>query len=117
MDFLLALLKPNDWLKGDAEKVLKTQRGSLWTSLIAVVEALMVGREFGLDPERMVANIVPICRLEDAEKKVALRAAAFMARHKLSTFDAFHAAFAMNDVIISSDKVFDKVGLKRIPLF
>ncbi|MBI2085431.1 MAG: PIN domain-containing protein [Candidatus Aenigmarchaeota archaeon] len=115
-DFLLALLKPGDWLKEPAEKTLNAYEGTIWTSIITIAEAVMVGRNMGLNAEEMVSKIVEICKLSEDDKRMALQAAVFISRHGLSTFDAFHAAFAANDAIISSDSVFDKIGLKRINL-
>lgn len=115
-DFLLALLKPDDWLKGGAERILRTYKGKLWTSIVTLAEVVMVGRAFGLDSERMVSDMLDIVEVSESDKGVALRAAVFISRHGLSTFDAFHAAFAEDGEIISSDGVYDKVGLHRISL-
>ncbi|MBI1971674.1 MAG: PIN domain-containing protein [Candidatus Aenigmarchaeota archaeon] len=115
-DFLLALLKPGDWLKEPAEKTLNAHRGTIWTSIITIAETVMVGRNLGLNAEEMVSKIVEICKLTENDRVIALQAAVFISRHGLSTFDAFHAAFAANDAIISSDAAFDKAGLKRISI-
>lgn len=115
-DFLLALIKPDNWLKETAQRVLQAQRRGIWTSAVTLAEVLMVGKRAGLNPERMTSDIINIVEVDEVTKKVVLRAAIFMARHGLSAFDAFHAAYAMDDTIISSDHIFDKIGLKRIPL-
>lgn len=76
----------------------------------------MVGRAFGLNPERVVSGILDVVEVSESDRGIALRAAVLLSRYGLSTFDAFHAAFAEDEEIISSDGVYDKVGLRRIRL-
>ncbi len=59
-DFFLALLKKDDWLKQKAEHIYKKNKGKIWTSLIAVIEMLLLAEEYNLDPERLVVDVLEI---------------------------------------------------------
>ncbi|ASJ08658.1 pilus assembly protein [Thermococcus siculi] len=111
-DFFLALMKPSDWLKGNAEKILGRYKGNITTSETTFLELLIVAKKYGLDPIRVTAAVMAITGIED---EVPLRAAYYMKEHGLNAFDAFHAA-KCGGVIISSDRVYEKVGIKRIKL-
>jgi len=115
-DFLMALIKPDDWLKEPAEKILGKYRGDLWTSSVAIVEVLMVAGRFSLNLENVVVSIYEMVRVPDMPRYIPLAAARFIRVKGMRTFDAFHAASAGEDAIISSDRIFDKAGLRRIPL-
>lgn len=115
-DFFLALIKETDWLKARARSLLAAYRGHLWTSVVTIVELLLLAREFELDPEVIVLDSAEIAEIRGTDVKILLAAAHFMKEFGLHTFDALHAAFAQGDEILSSDRVFDKIGLKRIPL-
>ena len=43
-------------------------------------------------------------------------AAHYMKAKNVNVFDAIHAGYCIRSTIISSDKVFDRLGLKRIAL-
>ena len=117
-DFFLALIKERDWLQSSAGKLYKKYRGQLWTSITTIIEVLLLAARLKLDPERLVLNLSRIAQLRGVDLQVALLAAHFMKQDGLGTFDALHGAFcfAERDEIISSDKVFDRIGLTRIPL-
>lgn len=115
-DFFLAIMKNKDWLKSSARKLYKEHKNSLWTSVITLVELLLLCQRYNLDPERVTISLYSICTVTGAEKERALLTAYNMKYHKLNVFDAFHAAYSSDDSIISSDKKFDEIGLKRIKL-
>lgn len=54
--------------------------------------------------------------MRDLEEKTALLAAHYIKQKKINVFDALHAAYAQFDEIISSDHIFDELGLDRIKL-
>ena len=68
------------------------------------------------DPERIVVDVSHIAEIRGIDERILLLAAHFMKEYGLRTFDAMHAAVGRGDEILSSDKVFEKVGLRRIPL-
>ncbi len=115
-DFFLALIKESDWLKTRAARLLERYKGKLWTSVFTIVEMLLLSESLRLDTERIVVDVAAIAEVRDVDERLLLLAAHFIKEYGLRTFDALHAAFSLGDEIISSDKVFEKVGLKRIPL-
>jgi hypothetical protein len=55
-DFLLALLKDDDWLGGAAEAVYREHRDELWTSQFTLIELLLVAYREERDTARVVTN-------------------------------------------------------------
>lgn len=115
-NFFLALLKKDDWLKGKAEKLLNEHRGDIWTSQWTVVELLLIAERFGIDTERLVADIFEMASVKDANSEDMVAVAHLMKKYKVNVFDSLHAVFCRNDKIISSDAIFDSLGLERIKL-
>jgi predicted nucleic acid-binding protein len=111
-DLFLALLKPSDWLKENARKIYERYRGQITTSEATLMELLILSKRFSLDPVRLMAAVMAMTDIED---EAYLRAAYYMKEHGLNPFDALHAA-KCGGTIISSDKAFDKLGIKRIKL-
>ncbi len=111
-DFFLALLKPRDWLKKKAEEILRTYSGKITTSLVTFIELMLLAKRYDLDPVRVTASVMAICGIEDER---LLKAALYIRDYGLGVFDAFHAAHA-GDRIISSDKVYERIGISRIKL-
>ncbi|NJE00068.1 type II toxin-antitoxin system VapC family toxin [Thermococcus sp. LS1] len=111
-DFFLALLKPNDWLKKNALKIYSDHKGNITTSEVTFIELMLLAKRYNLDPVRLTAAVMAICNIDDGEP---LKAAFYIKEHGLNVFDAFQAAHCRG-TIISSDKAFDKIGIKRIKL-
>ncbi len=111
-DFFLALLKPSDWLKENARKIYERYVDEITTSEATFLELLILSKKFNLDPVRLLAAVMAIIGEENEDY---LRAAYYMKEHSLNPFDAVHAA-KCGGTIISSDKAFDKLGIKRIKL-
>jgi predicted nucleic acid-binding protein len=114
-NFFLALIKKQDWLNESAEKLLDRYKGEIWTSEWALIEILMLTEKFGLDPENVVNSILQLAKF-DGNTDLIRSVAHLMKDEKMRTFDALHAVSCKGDSIISSDPIFDKVGLKRIKL-
>ncbi|SRR5579875_1774758 len=110
-DFFLALLKGDDRLKNKALGILEKYKGMITTSVITFIELGLVAKRYGLDVFKLFTAVMSICNIEDER---IIKAALYMSEN-LNVFDAFHAAFSEGS-IISSDHVFDKVGIKRIRL-
>ncbi|ALV63913.1 hypothetical protein ADU37_CDS22160 [Thermococcus sp. 2319x1] len=111
-DFFLALLKPNDWLKENAKKILQKYKGKITTSEVTFIELMLLAKRHNLDPIRLASSVMAICNIEDTKY---LRAAFYIKEHNVNVFDAFHAANC-NGKIISSDSVYDRLGIERINL-
>ncbi len=110
-DFFLALLKDSDWLRQNALKVLDVYRGEITTSEATFIELMLLSDKYKLDPIDITSSVMALTNVIDP---IYLQAAIYVKRG-VNPFDAFHAAHAGNE-IISSDKVYEKVGLKRIRL-
>ena len=116
-DFFLALMKKPDWLKESAKTLYDQHRERLWTSPATMIELLLVAAEYGLDPERLLVDAMEIAELREGDAGVFLRAANFVKEKGVNVFDSLHAAFCGHGgTILSSDKVFDRLGLTRIRL-
>lgn len=111
-DFFLALLKPKDWLKERAKKIKEEYEGKITTSVVTFIELMLLCKRYNLDPIRVTADVMAICNLDDER---LLKAAIYIKDYGVNVFDAFHAAYC-SGTIISSDSVFDKLGIKRIRL-
>jgi predicted nucleic acid-binding protein len=114
-DFVVALLKRTDWLKERARRLLQKHRGELWTSGYTIVELFLIAEEFGLDPQQLVIDVFELVEVRNAELNMFLIAAGYI-KEGAGVFDSLHAAFCGKDKIISSDKVFDRLGLERVKL-
>lgn len=113
-DFFLALLKSSDSLKFGAEEALERHKGNLTTSIATFIELAFVARDFDLDIENLFSGALQLAECRDGDS--AMVAAHYLKHKKVGVLDAFHAALSGGEPIISSDKVFDRLGLKRIPL-
>jgi len=59
-DFLLALIKDEDWLGDAAETVYNKHKKALWTSQYTLVELLLVAYREDRDAEAVIANAMPL---------------------------------------------------------
>ncbi len=110
-DFFLALLKPTDWLKENAGRIMKEEQGKIYTSEATYIELMLLAKRYGLDPVRFTIDVMAICN----EKNGEYQAAAELITQGVGVFDSFHAVHS-NGKIISSDKIYRKIGLKQIDL-
>ncbi|MEM4399446.1 MAG: PIN domain-containing protein [Candidatus Nitrosocaldus sp.] len=110
-DFFLALLKPNDRLRDSAVMLYEQHKGQITTSLITFIELMLLAKRYSLDPVRLTSSVMSICNIDDGR---LLKAAIFI-RDGVGVFDAFHAAYC-NCKIISSDDVYDELGIERVRL-
>lgn len=115
-DFFVALLKKRDWLKPEAKRLVRRYAGRIWTSPATLIELLLLSSELNIDPRRLVVDALQIAELRGGDFHPILIAAHYVKESDVNVFDALHAAFCGTDPIISSDKVFDRLGLERIPL-
>ena len=110
-DFFLALLKPTDWLKENARRILEEEKGRIYTSEATYIELMLLAKRYGLDPVRIAIDVMAICN----EKNGEYQAAAELISQEVGVFDSFHAVHS-NGKIISSDKIYKKLGLEQIDL-
>jgi hypothetical protein len=105
-DFLLALVKDDDWLGESAEEVYQSHEGDLWTAQFTLIELLLVAYREGLNAERVVVNAADLVEVRgDADTVVA--AASYVEDHGFTPFDALHLVESDGDTIVSSDETYD----------
>jgi predicted nucleic-acid-binding protein len=105
-DFLLALIKDEDWLGRTAEQVYREHRGKLWTSQFTLIELLLVAYREDRDTERVVTHAAKLVEVRgDVDTVVA--AATYVADHGFTPFDALHLVESDGDTIVSSDGAYE----------
>jgi hypothetical protein len=121
-DFLVALVKAEDWLR---ESVLHAlDEYDVHTSILAYAEVLVLfydhdAAEYGIDAPRAITDLLELVPIRPATHEDAVLAATvFIDEHDLTPFDALHAGVAAtaDEAILSSEGAYDTVGLDRRPL-
>ncbi|GGC65411.1 MULTISPECIES: type II toxin-antitoxin system VapC family toxin [Haloferax] len=105
-DFLLALIKDEDWLGDAAEAVYRDHRDELWTSQFTLIELLMVAYREERDTERVVANVAALLEVR-GDVDTVLTAATYVEDHGFTPFDALHLVESDGDTIVSSDETYE----------
>lgn len=113
-DFLLALIKEDDWLAEPAEAVYREHGDALWTSPHALVELMLVAYREDWDALRVTAAAKELVRVEGDVEPV-LAAASYVEDEGLTPFDALHLVHADGDPIVSSDGDYDGLA-ERVAL-
>ncbi len=105
-DFLLALIKDDDWLGPAADRVYRAHGDDLWTGRFTLIELLLVAYREDRDAERVVVNAAELVEVSgDVDTVVA--AATFVEDHGFTPFDALHLVESDGDTIVSSDDAYD----------
>lgn len=105
-DFMLALVKDEDWLGEAAEAVYDEHHDDLWTSTFTLVELLLVAYRDGRDAERVVANAAGIVEVR-GDAGAVVTAATYVEDHGLTPFDALHLVESDGDTIATSDAAYE----------
>jgi len=128
-DILYAYVKPQDWLKPVATKLIqKIENGSLgvvYVSREVLHELYYVSMEEGISIDEFITRAASITAVKnlifiETDHTIDLLAFTLVRQYNLtSIFDAYYAATALNKVpdrtIISTDNIFDKIpGIKRV---
>lgn len=113
-DFILALIKDDDWLGDRAEAIYETKRDSLWTARDTLVELLLVAYREGWNAERVVANATALLEVTGDTDSV-LAAASHVEENGFTPFDALHLVNSGPSPIVSSDSSYNEFSV-RIPL-
>lgn len=122
-DFLVALVKDDDWLHEAAVRELE-ERDDVHTSILAYAELLVLFYDrdagaFEIDVPRAVTDLLELVPVVPAVHEDAiLAAAAFIEEYELTPFDALHAGVvaAYDERVLSTERDYDSVGLTRVPL-
>ncbi|MDE1869362.1 MAG: type II toxin-antitoxin system VapC family toxin [Candidatus Micrarchaeota archaeon] len=112
-DFFIALINPDDRHGKAAKKLYKSYSGSIYTSVATMIELALVAVKKNLDIEELIGGAIDIATVEGMDSSKIMFAAHLIANEKFGVFDAFHAALC-RDEIISSDHIYDKLGIKRM---
>ena len=114
-DFFIAISDEGDRLHKHAITLYQEYKGRLYTSLAVIIELVLVFSRRKQSAERAVSDAISIAHLDDADPNNALLAAKLIDRDGVGIFDAFHAALCKGE-IVSSDGIYDRIGLNRIKL-
>jgi predicted nucleic acid-binding protein len=115
-DFLIALVKENDWLGERAQQVLADH--DVVTAPYAYLEVLIVRERHEFDYVVLVSNLLDLVPVgSDEETQIVLKAVNYY-DDGMTPFDAFHAATAETRglPIRSSDRAYDDTDVDRVPL-
>ncbi len=117
-DFVLALVKERDWLKKNALRIYAKHEKEIWTSTLTLIELLLYSYREKLKAEELLKATHFLIKIKDTALTEAdlITAADVMNKFKAGPFDALHAIVSNGDEIISSDTIYDKMGLQRIKL-
>ncbi len=115
-DFILALIKESDWLKKNAVKILKEHKGKIRTSISVMIEIALLCKKFKINAIKTFVHIFELISVNEETYSICMQSAVYIEKYNLNVFDAFHAAFCGNDKVISSDSIFDTIGIERLKL-
>lgn len=113
-DFILALIKDDDWLQDRAEVIYAERGDDLWTHRDTLIELMMVAYREGWNVERVVADTNALLEVTGDTDSV-LAAASHVQEHGFTPFDALHLVNSKRAPIVSSDDSYDEFS-ERIPL-
>lgn len=113
-DFILALIKDDDWLQTRAEAIYEERGDELWTTRDTLIELLMVAYREGWNVERVVADSNALLEVRGDTDSV-LAAASHVQEHGFTPFDALHLVNSGRAAIVSSDESYDDFS-ERVPL-
>jgi hypothetical protein len=113
-DFLLALIKDEDWLGDAAETVYRERRDELWTSQFTLVELLLVAYREDRDTERVVNSAIDLLDVR-GDTDTVIAAAAYVEDHGFTPFDALHLVESDGDTLVTSDGAYDEFAPKLDP--
>lgn len=122
-DFLVALVREDDWLQEPATEAL-VEYDDLYTSILAYAELLVLLYErdeagYDVDVPRALTNLLELVPVEPVSHEAAvLAAAAYLEDFDLTPLDALHAGVVTtrDDSILTSERDHDALGLDRVPL-
>ena len=115
-DFLLALAKDSDWLRGSAEEALDEY--GVETAPVSYLELLLARERYEFDYVTLVANLLELVPVQDQEEKQIVLKAVNYYDEGMTPFDAFHAATTETRgmAVLSSEKDYADIEVARVPL-
>lgn len=104
-DFLLALVKEDDWLADAAEQVYE-DHDDLWTARDTLVELMLVAYREDWDVLRVVASTKELVEVR-GDLEPVLAAASSVEDEGFTPLDALHLVHSGDAAIISTDSDYD----------
>ena len=122
-DFLMALVKQEDWLQEPAHRALE-EYDDIHTSIAAYTEFLVLAYdqdtgEYQIDVGRALADLVEQVPVRPEVHEQAVLTAAVLANdHGFTPFDAIHGGIAIStgQPVLTSERDYDDIGVDRVPL-
>ncbi|WEL24015.1 type II toxin-antitoxin system VapC family toxin [Candidatus Nanohalovita haloferacivicina] len=111
-DFILALLKEDDWLSDKAEQIYRENRKDLWTSEYTLLELMLVAYREDRNVLKTVSETIELLEVRGDSKDIE-SAAAYVQQEEMTPFDALHLVKSDGEKIVSSDKEYDKYTERR----
>jgi hypothetical protein len=105
-DFLLALIKEDDWLTDPAETVYEQYRESLWTSRHTLLELMLIAYREDRNAETVVSNASELVEVR-GDVSDLVTAANYVEEDGFTPLDAIHLVVSGDDEIVSSDSSYD----------
>ena len=116
-DFLLALIKKNDWLKKNAIRAYENHKGSIESSDITLLELMFASKKYSLDAEVVAGSFF---ELTDSVKGITpeegMKVAWLVKEKGFGPADAFHSVFSAGNPVITSEHKYAETGQKIIDL-
>ena len=122
-DFLMALVKQEDWLQEPAHRALE-EYDDIHTSIAAYTEFLVLAYdqdtgEYQIDVGRALADLIEQIPVRPEVHEQAVLTAAVLANdHGFTPFDAIHGGIAIStgQPVLTSERDYDDICVDRVPL-
>jgi hypothetical protein len=105
-DFVLALIKDDDWLQAAAERVYENRQDELWTERATLIELMLVSYREGWNVLRTVTAARSLVDIRGDTEDI-LAAASYVEDEGFTPLDALHLVASGNDQIVSSESDYD----------
>ena len=106
-DFLLALIKDDDWLGEAAEAIYEDHGEDLWTSAYTLLELMFVARRADRNVMTTVLGAKELVAIEGGVDAM-VAAASYVESQGMTPLDALHLLQSGADTIVSSDSTYDE---------
>jgi hypothetical protein len=113
-DFLIALIKDDDWLQQAAETVYESRRDELWTDRATLIELMLVAYREEWDVLRTVTAARALVDVRDDVEDI-IAAASYVEDDGFTPLDSLHLVASGDDPIVSSESDYDDYS-ERIKL-
>ncbi|MEK6893445.1 MAG: PIN domain-containing protein [Nanoarchaeota archaeon] len=114
-DFFLALMKNSDWLKEKAKQVYEKDK-NLFVSPFTIAEIMIICKREDILMKETLIQISRIAKLENMDWNIFFNSCNFIEKGTTIFDSLLMALVSENDLIISSDNVYEKFGFKVIDL-